>query len=162
VRLRARLGRPGCEDRDQRVLSAFLETARALSSDTYVARLLWLGVRGRLHAERAKDRRAPQTALFDDDTYVADRHDATSHEKVVLAEVLGAVTAEGGVDLREALLEKHAVGTTIKEYVDRTYPGLSPRERAGLCERLYRVEVAVFRKLRARTVRRERAYAAAA
>jgi hypothetical protein len=162
VRLRSHLRRPKCEDMDQRVLSAFLETARSVSSSTYVPRHLWLGVRARLHAERARDRRSRELAVFDDETYAPDLFGATSHQKAAAAEVLRVVEAEGGEDLREALLERHFAGASMKDYVDRAYASLGPRERARVCERLYRTELAVFRRLRARTARRERACEVAA
>jgi hypothetical protein len=166
VRLRARLGPPrdndpNSEDLDRTVLLAFLETARALTFRTYVARNLWLLTRARLHAERSRERRAPKLLVFDDETQPCDPFRAETQQRAAAAEILRVIEAEGGEELRDLLLTC-TDDESVQEYVDHAYAHCDGRARARASKRLRRARLEVFAKLRVRAEKLERALAPAA
>jgi hypothetical protein len=164
MRFRKGLRRPGCENLDQRVLVAFLETARSFPHTTYVQRNLRLGTRARIIAARHREERGSDLELFDDDTYAADvfAGSTPTHLKAETAEVIRIIEATGGQALRDALLARIESDATMKAYVDQEHPELGARQRDLLCDRLRRAEQAVLRKVRARATRRGRIVASAA
>jgi hypothetical protein len=175
LRLRSRVGRRSSEDLDQSVLLAFLETARTLRFRSYVARNLYLLTQERIFTERNRERRAPESLVFEEETYAADpfrgesasslygaRSTPDAHQRAAVDEVAGLVEAEGGVALRELLLATYDGRQSVKEYVDRMYPDRDKIGRARVGKHLLRARTRVFAKLCARAERRERAFERAA
>jgi hypothetical protein len=155
VRLRKGLRHPGCENLDQRVLVAFVETIASFPHRLYIQRNLRLATGARLIAERRREHRATDTVLFDDETYVHDVFGADAHLKAAAAEVIRIVEAAGGEELRDALIARHAGDRSLKDYIDTEHPELTRRQRERICDRLRRTEGSVLRKVRARLKRRE-------
>jgi hypothetical protein len=162
VRFRARLRRPDCENLDQCVLVAFLETARSFPHRSYIQRNLRLGTGARLRAERRRDHRASDLEVLDEEMHAPRAPGADAYLKSAAAEVVQIVEATGGEELCDALIARHGAAGSMKDYVASEHVGLSPRELARLCDRLYRAEAKALRRVRARVKQRERRFAFAA
>jgi len=155
AQLRGRLGRARNEDRDQRVLLAFLEAARKTRFVSHVARGLRLAVQREMFFQRKVEQRGAETLPFDDDTYDSAPFDADARTKAAVAEVIRAIEAEGGAALRDLMLDTYANDGSVNEYVDRVHPELDLRARAAMCDRLRRLRLRTVSALRVRLQRRD-------
>jgi hypothetical protein len=170
VRVRARLGHPRVvrfgrstdEDLDQRVLLAFLEAAHSMRVISHAARMLRLSLERKISSEQRIERQAPEPAEFDDDKYWADPLAVSTREQAAACEVVRIIEAEGGADLREMMLATRANRESLRAYVARTHPEMTPREQSSLYRRLADAATKVERKLRTRARRDQRRLVSAA
>jgi hypothetical protein len=162
VRFRASLRRPDCDNLDQCVLIAFLDTARSFPHRSYIQRNLRLGTGARLRVERRREYRSTDLEIFDDEMHAPRTFGADAHMKSAVAEVVEIVEATGGEELCDAIIARHGVAGSMKDYVASEHPGLSPLEQGRLCDRLYRAEAKALRRVRARVKQHERRFTSAA
>ena len=162
VRVRRRLGDPKtvrfgrsmADDLDQRVFMAFLEAAHSLSVMSYAARVLRLALERRVFADQRVEHSAFETDEFIEDTYCLDPFEVTAREKAAVAEVARIIEAEGGEELRDAILATRGTDETLRDYVERTYSGRPRAECESAYHRLLRARRKVEETLRAKSERR--------
>jgi hypothetical protein len=156
-RLRSRLGKPGSEELDQRVLFAFLSAVREITPGSHTALALRWRTEKELFAPLRKQRQAPETFPFEEGKHAIDLHEVEAADKAAVAEVARFVESTCDRELVDVFLATTAGDLGLKEYVARTYTGRTKKGLAAEYNRLCRARLRLAGDLRAHFREREAA-----
>ena len=135
---------------DQRVILAFLSALRAVQPGAYVTIALRRTTAEALFDASRLEQREAAHSPFDEATHPANVFGIDATREAAAAELTRIVAAEGGADLRDAILATRGGDESLRAYVARLYPAATPSARASIYERLLRGRDAVESVLRVR------------
>jgi len=156
-RLRARLDKPRNEELDQRVLFAFLSALRAIVPGPFTPLALRWATEKAVFGAVRKQRRAPKTIPFEEETCAPDLHEIEAVERSAVAEIARFVESVCDGELLEVFHATTAGDLPLKEYVARTYTGRTKKGLAAEYNRLCRARLRLTTELRAHFRDREAA-----